>query len=128
MSEDAHASLVRSLRREMSGTLAWQGGTNYEAAMRRAALMNTDDEEDSDADGDDARSEPPEDILENIDIDALSDEEAKEELREAQQRRLMEESQVCSSLPPCVSLARPYPTLFLSFFHHTLGVVFDALP
>lgn len=65
-----------------------QGGTNYEAALRRAALMNSDEEAASESE-----EEQEEDPFENI--DALSDEEAKEELREAQQRRLMEESQVC---------------------------------
>ena len=53
--------------------------------------MNTDDEG-SDEDGSESEEEAQADPFENI--DALSDEEVKEELREAQQRRLMEESQV----------------------------------
>lgn len=73
-----------------------QGGTNYEAALRRAALMNSDEEAASESE-EEEEEEQAEDPFENI--DALSDEEAKEELREAQQRRLMEESQACL-LPP----------------------------
>lgn len=69
--------------------------------MRRAALMNTDDEGGEDSDGgnnggsyadSEAGREPDQDPFANI--EALSDEEAKEELREAQQRRLLEASQV----------------------------------
>ncbi|CAL8462965.1 g2499 [Coccomyxa elongata] len=67
-----------------------EGGTNYEAALRRAALMNSDEEAASESE-EEEEEEQAEDPFENI--DALSDEEAKEELREAQQRRLMEESQ-----------------------------------
>lgn len=70
-----------------------QGGTNYEAALRRAALMNSDEEDSEEAASESEEEEQAEDPFENI--DALSDEEAKEELREAQQRRLMEESQAC---------------------------------
>ena len=73
---------------------ALQGGTHYEAAMRRAALMNTDDEEsDGEAESEDASSdsEPEEDL--QAKIDACSDDEAKEELREAQLRKMMEDSQ-----------------------------------
>ena len=64
--------------------------------MRRAALMNTDDEEsegDEDASGaEGSDSEPEEDLQARI--DALSDDDAKEELKEAQLRKLMEDSQV----------------------------------
>ena len=62
--------------------------------MRRAALMNTDDEEsDGEAESEDASSdsEPEEDL--QAKIDACSDDEAKEELREAQLRKMMEDSQ-----------------------------------
>ena len=73
-----------------------QGGTHYEAAMRRAALMNTDDDEsDGEEDGSGAEgseSEPEVDL--QAKIDALSDDDAKEELKEAQLRKLMEDSQV----------------------------------
>ena len=75
---------------------ASQGGTHYEAAMRRAALMNTDDEEsEGEEDGSGAQgseSESEQDL--QAKIDALSDDEAKEELKEAQLRKLMEDSQV----------------------------------
>ncbi len=72
-----------------------QGGTNYEAALRRAALMNSDDEAGSDEGGSGSEEEAGSEAADPFEnIDALSDEEAKEELREAQQRRLMEESQV----------------------------------
>ena len=62
--------------------------------MRRAALMNTDDEEsDGEVESEDASSdsEPEEDL--QAKIDACSDDEAKEELREAQLRKMMEDSQ-----------------------------------
>ena len=75
---------------------AMQEGTHYEAAMRRAALMNTDDEdsegEDDGSGAEGSASEPEEDLQDKI--DALSDDEAKEELKEAQLRKLMEDSQV----------------------------------
>lgn len=74
--------------------------------MRRAALMNGDSEaESSSGEGEEGdggsedggasekqEEEEEEDLL--ADIDALSDEEAKEELREAAQQRLLEASQV----------------------------------
>lgn len=73
-----------------------QGGTHYEAAMRRAALMNTDDEEsegeEDGSGGEGSDSEPEVDL--QAKIDALSDDDAKEELKEAQLRKLMEDSQV----------------------------------
>lgn len=72
---------------------ALQGGTHYEAAMRRAALMNTDDEESEGEEQSEASENEPEEDLQ-AKIDALSDDEAKEELKEAQLRRLMEDSQV----------------------------------
>ena len=63
--------------------------------MRRAMLMNTDDEEsegEEEEEEESSESEPEEDLQARI--DALSDDEAKEELKEAQLRKLMEESQV----------------------------------
>ena len=64
--------------------------------MRRAALMNTDDEESEGEEGgsgaEGSGSEPEEDL--QAKIDALSDDDVKEELKEAQLRKLMEESQV----------------------------------
>ena len=61
--------------------------------MRRAALMNTDDEEsEGEEESEASESEPEEDL--QAKIDALSDDEAKEELKEAQLRKLMEDSQV----------------------------------
>jgi hypothetical protein len=68
--------------------------------MRRAMLMNTDDEEseveeeEEEEEEESSESEPEEDLQARI--DALSDDEAKEELKEAQLRKLMEESQVDS--------------------------------
>lgn len=64
--------------------------------------MNSDEEGSEEEASESEEEEQAEDPFENI--DALSDEEAKEELREAQQRRLMEESQVCLSCDvPCIS-------------------------
>ena len=63
--------------------------------MRRAMLMNTDGEEsegEEEEEEESSESEPEEDLQARI--DALSDDEAKEELKEAQLRKLMEESQV----------------------------------
>lgn len=76
--------------------------------MRRAALMNTDDEAEESGSGDesddeDARSEEADPFE---DIDALSDEEAKEELRQAQQLKMLEDSQVNPS-PNNSFLSRP---------------------
>ena len=80
--------------------------------MRRAALMNTDDEggEEEGSLGrggsdDDSEAGAAEGVLARI--EDVSDEEAREELREAQQRRLLEASQVrpgclvrlCLSMP-----------------------------
>ena len=62
--------------------------------MRRAALMNTDDDEsdgEAESEEDSSDSEPEEDL--QAKIDACSDDEAKEELREAQLRKMMEDSQ-----------------------------------
>jgi hypothetical protein len=64
-------------------------------------LMNTDEEESQGGEGEEggeesSEGEPEEDLQARI--DALSDDEAKEELREAQLRKLMEESQA-GSLP-----------------------------
>ena len=56
--------------------------------------MNTDDEESSggvESEDDTSDSEPEEDL--QAKIDACSDDEAKEELREAQLRKMMEDSQ-----------------------------------
>lgn len=75
---------------------AVQGGNHFEAAMRRAALMNTDDEDSGSEEGgsgaEGTESEPEEDL--QAKIDALSDDDVKEELKDAQLRKLMEESQV----------------------------------
>ena len=66
--------------------------------MRRAALMNTDDEGEGEEDGkggsddDSEAGAAAEDMFARI--EDMSDEEAKEELREAQQRKLLEASQV----------------------------------
>ena len=78
--------------------------------MRRAMLMNTDDEEsegeEEEEEEESFESEPEEDLQARI--DALSDDEAKEELKEAQLRKLMEESQV-DSLSKVKTLGRQMP-------------------
>ncbi|CAL5223195.1 g5670 [Coccomyxa viridis] len=86
---------VKNGFRKKRSALDDEGGTHYEAAMRRAALMNTDDEEsegeEDGSGGEGSDSEPEVDL--QAKIDALSDDDAKEELKEAQLRKLMEDSQ-----------------------------------
>ena len=81
--------------RKNADALVLQGGSLGDARRRRAALAEQDgSHDDSDSEDDSEEEGPGEPGLDDAHLDALSDDDAKEELRRYQAQKLLDDSQV----------------------------------